>query len=112
MDSIMSAREKNPLLSIAIPTKNRYKTLCGTLNAMLSEFDDSVEFIICDNSDDNSSFISIDGINIINDKRVKYLYEERKLSIVDNTEIALSHCNGVFVTFTVSYTHLTLPTKA
>lgn len=99
MDSIMSAREKNPLLSIAIPTKNRYKTLCGTLNAMLSEFDDSVEFIICDNSDDNSSFISIDGINIINDKRVKYLYEERKLSIVDNTEIALSHCNGVFVTF-------------
>lgn len=95
----MTSKKERPLLSIAIPTKNRYKTLVATLNCMLKSLDDSVEFVIADNSDDNAEFRDDLGSGLISDSRVQYFYDSKQISIVENTEKALSMCTGEFVCF-------------
>ncbi|HCQ2529283.1 TPA: glycosyltransferase, partial [Escherichia coli] len=91
----MNIDSKKTLLSIAIPTKNRHKTLLITLDNMLRRMDDSVEFVICDNSDEELP----SSLPLFLDKRIKYFYSSKTMSIVDNTENALSHCTGEFVCF-------------
>ena len=45
------------LLSIVIPTKNRYDYLCILIKSLLKNQSDEFEIIIQDNSDDNTLFI-------------------------------------------------------
>lgn len=93
----MHGKLNTPKLSILIPTKNRYQTLMSILNLMLNKFEDDVEFIIQDNSDNNEQFtVYLDDLN---DKRIKYFYTKQPISIVDNTELAINHCTGAFLCF-------------
>lgn len=87
-----------PLLSIVIPTKNRYETLFPTLEAILGNISDGrLEIVVQDNSDDPS--LANAYFSDRPDPRIRYSYMAGLLSIVDNTEAALARANGEYVTF-------------
>lgn len=86
----------NPLLSIVIPTKNRYYYLKILIDSLLSHDSQEFELIIQDNSDDNSDFIDIvKRYNI--DRRFKYNYSQGWLSVIDNCDLAVSAASGQYV---------------
>jgi hypothetical protein len=88
-----------PLLSIIIPTKNRYNTLLPVLQALLNHIQgDDYEIVVQDNStvDVKSGQQAIK--NVGNDK-VKYFFSEETLSVTDNTNLAISNSIGDYLTF-------------
>ncbi|RJX72378.1 glycosyltransferase [Vibrio sinensis] len=86
-----------PKLSVIIPTKNRYSTLTQVLDVMLDAFPYEVEFVVQDNTPDNGCFSSY--LLAKNDKRIKYFHQKDSISIVDNTEMAISNACGDYMCF-------------
>jgi len=94
----MNLASNSPLLSIVIPTKNRYETLLPTLEAILDNIDDHrFEIVVQDNSDDPTSAQAYFSAH--RDPRVQYAHRAGLLSIVENTEGALLRARGYYVTF-------------
>lgn len=85
----------NPLLSVVIPTKNRYEYLLNLLDSLLAERSDKFEIIIQDNSDDNTEIVAY--LSQVNDSRVRYNYSQGWLSVIDNCDLAISQATGDFV---------------
>jgi len=91
-------KNETPLLSILIPTKNRYDTLLPVISAILLYVDSmDFEIIVQDNSDHNQFFINY--INDNKDNRIKYFYNKSSISIVDNTIYAIENSKGKYLTF-------------
>jgi hypothetical protein len=89
-----------PLLSIIIPTKNRYEYLKIILGILQKIKDDGVEFVIQDNSDEDTIHSSFsDYIAGLHDNRVKYFYNSCYLSINENSDRAVKNSIGRYVTF-------------
>lgn len=87
-----------PLLSIVIPTRNRYETLLSTVKAMVDSIPDPrLEIVIEDNSDDPSPAYRFFGE--FHDSRIRYAHCSESRSIVENTEFALDRASGEYVTF-------------
>lgn len=84
-----------PLLSIAIPTKNRFNYLNKVLNVLVKIDSDEIEFVVQDNSDCNEEILK--SIKSIDDKRIKYFYSKEKLSVVDNSNLSVERAKGEFV---------------
>lgn len=85
-----------PLLSIVVPTKNRYpylKKLVELFHTVYTSRD--VELVISDNSDDNSDFESY--IRQLKDQRIKYVYVKGSLSVCENADKAIMLSNGEYV---------------
>lgn len=88
----------SPLLSIIIPTKNRYETLLPVVKAILLNVkSEDFELIIQDNSDSNNSILSFFTNN--EDQRLHYFYESKSLSISENTILAIEKIKGKFAIF-------------
>jgi len=83
------------LLSIVIPTKNRFKYIKHTILSILSFDYSNFELIIQDNSD-NNQLLSWINANI-NDSRLIYNYVSSPLSFVANFDTAISLTNGQYV---------------
>jgi glycosyltransferase involved in cell wall biosynthesis len=83
-----------PLLSIAIPTRNRPIYLLSVLDEFLRCTRSDFEVIVQDNSDDDvlRSEIARRG-----DSRVRYTYTAARLSVVQNCDLAIQACAGHFV---------------
>lgn len=96
---MMGKKPKNKLLSIVIPTKNRYDVLFPTISNILKSFSgrEDFEVIVQDNSDDNS--LALTYLEKANENKIIYNHTDEYLSIVDNTEIALSFSTGEYVVF-------------
>lgn len=93
----LTAPHPSPLLSILIPTKNRYRTLIPVVTEILARIDDpQFEIVICDNSDPRSTDVDI---LVASDRRVQYLHSPEAISIVENTERGLAACNGEYLCF-------------
>jgi glycosyltransferase involved in cell wall biosynthesis len=86
------------LLSIIIPTKNRYDTLSVITNYIMSWEQKEFELIIQDNTIDNSAFRQLIK-KYANDPRFKYYHEIQELSAIENCDRAVSNTNGHFVCF-------------
>lgn len=86
-----------PLLSIIIPTKNRYSCLKEVINCLLTFKNNNVEFVIQDNTPDNEVFLRF--INNINDDRFKYFYTKENLAIIDNSDKAIINSRGEYLCF-------------
>jgi len=87
----------NPLLSIVVPTKNRYKYLKHLITLIESFNSTDLELLIQDNSDDNSDFLEYLNNNKFNS--VKYFYENKKLSQAGNSDLAIYNSTGEYVCF-------------
>lgn len=86
-----------PLLSILIPTKNRYETLLPVVTEIAARISDPrLQIVICDNSLPRQS--SIDAL-LISDPRIEYIYSKEDISIVENTERGIDICQGEYICF-------------
>jgi glycosyltransferase involved in cell wall biosynthesis len=87
-----------PLLSIAIPTKDRYDTLFPVLHALLKYIQGTdFEIIVQDNTIHNAE-ATVEIANI-KDPRIKYYHTANSLSVTDNSNLAIEHCEGNYLTF-------------
>ena len=89
----------NPIVSIVIPTKNRYDTLFPLVRAIekICEKHSDIEVIVQDNSDDNSKALVF--FSELQSKNIRYYYEGGWLSVGDNSDLAILHSTGEFVSF-------------
>jgi glycosyltransferase involved in cell wall biosynthesis len=87
------------LLSIIIPTKNRYSTLLIVLDSILDNFNKKFEYeiVIQDNSDNNNE--CIEYLQLKNDIHLKYFYNDHSLPVSDNTELAINNAKGKYLLF-------------
>lgn len=87
------------LLSIVIPTKNRYETLFKVVDTIL-EFDknEDIEIVVQDNSDNNIEALSFIE-NRLNFSNLKYFYESGSLSVIENSDKAILNSTGKYVCF-------------
>jgi hypothetical protein len=87
-----------PLLSIVVPTKNRYYYLEFLVQYFNSIKSDKIELIIQDNSVINSNDEFVKFLNSMNDSRIKYFYEQGDISQPENCDNAVSKATGEYVT--------------
>jgi len=87
-----------PLLSIVIPTKNRYETLMLVINYLLQNIpSNDLEIVIQDNSDSNNHFLNY--LSKIKDRRLKYFYNPDSLSVIENSDLSIKNSTGEYVSF-------------
>jgi hypothetical protein len=87
-----------PILSILIPTKDRYGTLLPVINALTTQIPDQrLEFVICD----NSANPNLEQVALLTggDMRISYAHSAQQMSIVENTERGIGLCRGEFICF-------------
>lgn len=85
-----------PLLSIVVPTKNRYIYLENFVSSFTAFSAAEIELIIQDNSDDQSKdFLGF--LEQCNDKRIKYAYKEGWLSVVENCDLGIGAAAGEYI---------------
>ncbi|WP_336127562.1 glycosyltransferase [Mesoflavibacter sp. CH_XMU1422-2] len=87
----------NYLLSIIIPTKNRYSTLLPLLDFLVTIDSQEVEFVVHDNSDNNEKILK--HLKEVNDKRISYYHTLEKLSQTGNSDQAVLKSTGEYVCF-------------
>lgn len=91
-------KDNNILISILIPTKNRYTTLIPVINSIIANTSfENFEIVVQDNSDENDDFLDFFEKNP-NDK-IKYFYKKESIPISDNTELAISNSSGEYLVF-------------
>lgn len=87
-----------PLLSIIIPTRNRYSTLIPVVEAIADIINNiSVELVIQDNSDANTEILN--HLVKYPNSKIQYFYTASKISMVDNAELAIRNSSGKFLIF-------------
>lgn len=88
---------KKPLLSIVVPTKDRYEYLINLIELLNSFNDSSFEMVIQDNSTDNSPIINyLDQHNL---PFVKYYYIDEPIPMSTNSDKAILNSKGDYVCF-------------
>lgn len=87
------------LISVVIPTKNRYNTLFSLIKAIepICKSHGDLEVIVQDNSDDNKK--AVDFFGNLKESNIKYFYESKWLSVGDNSDLAIMHSCGEYVSF-------------
>lgn len=83
------------ILSIAIPTKERFQYLEPFLTYFLSSLRTDFEIIIQDNSVHNEAATTYLTANT--DSRIRYFHDAEPLSVVENCDRAIKHTTGEFV---------------
>ncbi len=83
------------LLSVVVPTKNRYGYLEPLVRLIESFSEGQVELIIEDNSDDNSLFLPV--LDKLSFPDLHYFYNEKPIPIRENLDNAIAHSTGEYV---------------
>ena len=87
-----------PLLSIVLPTKNRYEYLFPVLDASIQYIAGSdYEIVVQDNTHDNSP--AIEYFLRQTDPRIKYFHSPEPVDIVTNTNRAIMNSTGKYLVF-------------
>jgi len=85
-----------PRYSVVIPTFARADTLEHTLATVLAQTVDDFEVVVQNNGDDATTR---QLVNRLGDSRVRLFDTYEVVSMVENWELALSHCTGDLITF-------------
>lgn len=85
------------LLSVVIPTKDRYEYLKGCLNSLVNIQSNDIEIVVQDNTQDNKEII--DYINELGWEHIKYFHDSSELSQTGNSDLAVSHATGEYCTY-------------
>lgn len=86
------------ILSIVIPTKNRYSTLLPVVKALLDWPDADFEVVVQDNSTNNTPIQPLLKERS-NDKRFRYFYVSRTMTAPENCDLAIKNAQGEYVCF-------------
>lgn len=84
-----------PLLSIIIPTKDRYNTLGCIVKGLIPFLSNLTEIVIQDNSTDNSGYHDLK----IESDLVNYYYTKDAIPISENTILAIENAKGEYLLF-------------
>ncbi|MBJ6368156.1 glycosyltransferase [Snuella sedimenti] len=87
----------NYLLSIIIPTKDRYTTLLPVLDSLLNIDSKELEIVVQDNSVNNNDILKY--IELKKPLNLSYYYSNEKLSIVQNSDRAVLNSKGDYICF-------------
>ena len=90
-----AAPDVTPLLSIAIPTRNRSQYLVVLVRHLLRCERADFEVVIQDNSDD--ALVLQTQVQHWNDARVHYRHTPERLSIDANCDLAVAACRGDYI---------------
>lgn len=85
------------LLSIVVPTKNRYEYLKHFVRLIRSFNNDDIELVIQDNSDNNSDFLSF--LESLSYPSLKYFYQKESIPISKNSDLAILNSTGEYVCY-------------
>lgn len=88
-----------PLLSIAIPTKDRYQYLFCLLKLIDRFCNAELEVVIQDNTKDNKEILSFIESELINRSCFKYYHTTENLSVVMNSDFAILNSSGEYISF-------------
>ena len=86
------------VLSIVVPTKNRYYYLDFIVKYFLTIKSDRIELIIQDNSDSGTNKKLLEDLDAFNDHRIKYYFIDGHISQTDNCDRAISRATGEWIT--------------
>ena len=90
--------EKNPVVSLVVPTKYRYPYLIKLIDLLRSfNFGEEFELIVQDNNEDNKPFMEYLEGNPYS--RLKYFFDPTPVSIGQNCDNAICHSSGEYVCF-------------
>jgi glycosyltransferase involved in cell wall biosynthesis len=92
-----SINKESILLSIIIPTKDRYDTLLKVLDSLMLINSNEFEVVIQDNSFEVSTIERY--LKSKNDSRIKYFHNKEKLSQTENSDLAVKNSKGEYVCF-------------
>ena len=87
--------KNKPILSIIIPTKNRYSYLKILLRSIIQSRSNKYEIIVSDNSDNNTEILNF--IDDLNSTKIKYYHQEGFLSMSDNFDKGVEKAIGKYV---------------
>ena len=85
---------RNPVISLIIPTRERADTLKHTLQSALNQSSTDYEIVVCDNNSQDDTKQVVKGFA---DSRIIYLNTGKRLSMVDNWNYALTYARGDYV---------------
>lgn len=88
---------KQPLLSIVVPTKNRYVYLYKLIDLVKSFNFSDFEFHIQDNTADNSEFLQY--LNHNNYNFISYHHYAESISMTENCDLAIANSKGEYICF-------------
>lgn len=86
-----------PLLSIIVPTKDRYFYLKYLIRLIDSFRSNYIELVIQDNTEDNTEIVQFIEEN--NFSNLKYFHTEKQLPIFYNSDLAILNSTGEYVCF-------------
>lgn len=89
--------KKRKLLSVVVPTKNRYYYLKHLVELIASLKTDEVEMVIQDNSDDNTEFL--DYLKGLSYDFIRYSYIAGQLPMSVNSDKAVLNSTGEYICF-------------
>lgn len=85
------------IVSVVVPTKNRYKYLKTLIDLIESYQNEEIELVVQDNSDNNEEILEfLKGKNLIS---TVYYYCSDKLSMSQNADLGVRNSIGKFVCF-------------
>ena len=87
----------NKLLSIVVPTKDRYKYLKYLISLIASFNSDEIELVIQDNSENNTEFLAY--LNSLEYDFIRYDYNKGQIPMSINADKAILNSTGEFVCF-------------
>ena len=88
-------KTQSPLLSIVIPTRNRFEYVKSAITSILDIEDARIELVIQDNSDSDKLKLWLN--DNINDSRLKYNYFDSPLSFVGNFSEGIEASSGEYI---------------
>ena len=87
--------KNKPLISIVIPTKDRYLYLKQVVNLIMGYEIPELELVIQDNSTNNSEFVEF--LQQYNSNRIVYNYTKDWIAIRDNLDNGIQNSHGEYV---------------
>ena len=86
-----------PIVSVVVPTKNRYKYLKGLISMIENYNDSRIELLVHDNSDNNTEMLNFfKGKSLVS---TSYYYDSDKLSMGENAERGINKAKGEYICF-------------
>lgn len=85
------------MLSVVVPTKDRYKYLKHLIKLIQSYNSDEWEIVVQDNTDDNTEILEF--LKDLNYSGCKYFHEKGQIPMTTNADKAILHSEGEYVCF-------------
>jgi glycosyltransferase involved in cell wall biosynthesis len=86
---------KSPLLSIVVPTKDRYKYLKHLIELIDSFNSNEIELVLHDNTEDNTEIVEF--LNLKNYSFIRYAHKGEKIPVSLNADLAILNSTGEYV---------------